>query len=312
MRRQLNEDQRTEDRDHVRLVHFEKLDATISKLVVVHRNRRWRSSALLSPAVDTEVAVETYPRLAGPGAWEETGIAGDISRRLSSFPGLLHLCSACLVRARQPVLSWARGPVSLGAICALLMQALTQSLNLLRGLPCFHVPEASSPNISCFGSQLSSMQMTFYCSRNYSQTKQEQHDHHHHHYAGLLVVAFTVVPSSFLSSSFHAVLSAVLCTWCSTMFCFPLLLLCIIRGALSWCSIMLSFPLLLLCAIRGALCWCVIMLCFPLLLSCAISGPLYCTTSSCSIHPPDCAVLFIEVYSPACHIPSSCLPTPFS
>ena len=41
--------------------------------------------------------MESDPRLAGPGtvwAWEETGIAGSISRRLSSFPGLLDLCAA--------------------------------------------------------------------------------------------------------------------------------------------------------------------------------------------------------------------------
>ena len=48
----------------------------------------------------TEVAVESDPRLAGPGtvpAWEETGIAGGISRRLSSFPGLLELFVAPLL-----------------------------------------------------------------------------------------------------------------------------------------------------------------------------------------------------------------------
>ena len=48
----------------------------------------------------TEVAVESDPRLAGPGtvrAWEETGTAGSISRRLSSFPGLLDLCPAPLL-----------------------------------------------------------------------------------------------------------------------------------------------------------------------------------------------------------------------
>ena len=48
----------------------------------------------------TEVAVESDPRLAGPGtvrAWEESGIAGSISRRLSSFPGLLDLCAAPLL-----------------------------------------------------------------------------------------------------------------------------------------------------------------------------------------------------------------------
>ena len=44
--------------------------------------------------------MESDPRLAGPGtvrAWEETGIAGSISRRLSSFPGLLDLCAAPLL-----------------------------------------------------------------------------------------------------------------------------------------------------------------------------------------------------------------------
>ena len=44
--------------------------------------------------------MESDPRLAGPGtvrAWEEIGIAGSISRRLSSFPGLLHLCAAPLL-----------------------------------------------------------------------------------------------------------------------------------------------------------------------------------------------------------------------
>ena len=44
--------------------------------------------------------MESDPRLAGPGtvrAWEETGIAGGISRHLSSFPGLLDLCAAPLL-----------------------------------------------------------------------------------------------------------------------------------------------------------------------------------------------------------------------
>ena len=44
--------------------------------------------------------MESDPRLAGPGtvrAWEETGIAGSISRRLSSFPGLLDLYEAPLL-----------------------------------------------------------------------------------------------------------------------------------------------------------------------------------------------------------------------
>ena len=40
--------------------------------------------------------MESDSRLAGPGtvrAWKETGVAGSISRRLSSFPGLLDLCA---------------------------------------------------------------------------------------------------------------------------------------------------------------------------------------------------------------------------
>ena len=44
--------------------------------------------------------MESDPRLAGPGtvpAWEETGIAGNSSRRLSSFPGLLDLCAVPLL-----------------------------------------------------------------------------------------------------------------------------------------------------------------------------------------------------------------------
>ena len=44
--------------------------------------------------------MESDPRLAGPGtvrAWEETGIAGSISRCLSSFSGLLDLCAAPLL-----------------------------------------------------------------------------------------------------------------------------------------------------------------------------------------------------------------------
>ena len=50
--------------------------------------------------------MESDPRLAGPGtvrAWEETGIAGSISRRLSSFPGLLHLCAAPLLECVRGV-----------------------------------------------------------------------------------------------------------------------------------------------------------------------------------------------------------------
>ena len=44
--------------------------------------------------------MESDPRLAGPGTvrtWEVTEIAGSISRRLSSFPGLLELCAAPLL-----------------------------------------------------------------------------------------------------------------------------------------------------------------------------------------------------------------------
>ena len=45
--------------------------------------------------------MESDSRLAGPGtvwAWEETRTAGSISRHLSSFPGLLNLCSAAVLK----------------------------------------------------------------------------------------------------------------------------------------------------------------------------------------------------------------------
>ena len=70
-------------------------------------------------------------------------------RRLSS-----NVSVACLVRARHPVLSWVRGSSSLGAISVWRILSFTQSLNLLRGLPCFCFPEAS------FGNLLSSKRMT--------------------------------------------------------------------------------------------------------------------------------------------------------
>ena len=82
-------------------------------------------------------------RLAGPGtvrAWEETGIARGISRRLSSFPGLLDLCARLASNVSMASLLRAR---------------------YLRGLPCFCFPDASSPNISCFGSLFSSMRMAY-------------------------------------------------------------------------------------------------------------------------------------------------------
>ena len=49
----------------------------------------------------TKVAVESDPRLAGPGTvrvWEETVIARSFSRRLSSYPSLLDLCAAPLLK----------------------------------------------------------------------------------------------------------------------------------------------------------------------------------------------------------------------
>ena len=67
--------------------------------------------------------MESYPRLAGPGtvrAWEETGIAGSISRRFSSFWGLLDVCAAPLFGCfhdvsgegspSSPVMSGAQAP----------------------------------------------------------------------------------------------------------------------------------------------------------------------------------------------------------
>ena len=121
---------------------------------------------LVSVAPATEVSVEFDPRLAGLGTvrpWEETGIAGSISRRLSSFPGLLDLCAAPLLGVSgegspsSPVMS-AGLKLHRGNFC-MVMLAFMQSLNPLRGLPCFRFPEASSANINCFGSLLSSLWM---------------------------------------------------------------------------------------------------------------------------------------------------------
>ena len=126
-----------------------------------HSHTWWRSSALFPPAMGMEVVVASDPRHAGLGAvraWKRPGLPGATSiyvRRLS-----LNVSMACLVRAHHSVLPWARGSSSFGVISAWLMLAFTQSLNLQRGLPCFRFPEASSPNTSCFGSLLSSMQMT--------------------------------------------------------------------------------------------------------------------------------------------------------
>ena len=75
-------------------------------MVVAHQNRWWRSSALLPSAMGTEVAVESNSRLVGPGtvrAWGESAIAGSISRRLSSFPGLLDLCATPLLKCVRGV-----------------------------------------------------------------------------------------------------------------------------------------------------------------------------------------------------------------
>ena len=63
--------------------------------------------------------MESDSRLAGSGAvraWEETGIAGSISRRLSSFPGLLDLCAASLFEC-------VRGASGEGTPCSPVMSA---------------------------------------------------------------------------------------------------------------------------------------------------------------------------------------------
>ena len=108
----------------------------------------------------TEVAVESDPRLAGPGtvrAWEETGIAGGISRRLSSFPGLLHLCAGPLLECVHGVSC--EGSPSNPVMSAWLMLAFMQSLNLLRGLLCFRFQKLA-PQTSVASVVLSSMWMT--------------------------------------------------------------------------------------------------------------------------------------------------------
>ena len=73
--------------------------------------------------------MESDPRLAGPGkvrAWEETGISGSISRRLSSFPGFLHLCAV-------PLLECVRGVSGEGSPSSPVMSA---GLKLLGGNFC--------------------------------------------------------------------------------------------------------------------------------------------------------------------------------
>ena len=75
------------------------------------------------------VAVKSDPRSAGPRtalAWEETRIAGTISRLLSSFPGLLHLCAA-------PLLECVHGVYDEGSPSTPVMSA---GLKLLRGNFC--------------------------------------------------------------------------------------------------------------------------------------------------------------------------------
>ena len=76
-----------------------------------------KSMMTLPSAMGTEVAVRSNPRLAGPAAgraWEETGIAGGINRRLNFFFRASYICErglssyvsmACLVRDRHPVIS---------------------------------------------------------------------------------------------------------------------------------------------------------------------------------------------------------------
>ena len=115
--------------------------------------------------------MESDPRLAGPGtvrAWEETGIAGSISRRLSSFPGLLHLCAAPLlecvrgvsgeVSPSSPIMS--AGLKLLRADFSMATAGLYAVFEPLERPSLLSFPEASCPNVSCSGDLLSSMRMT--------------------------------------------------------------------------------------------------------------------------------------------------------
>ena len=96
--------------------------------------------------------MESDPRLAGPGtvrAWEETGIAGSISRRLSSFPGLLDLCAAPLLECvhsvsgegspSSPVMS--AGLKLLGGNFGMAYSGLYA---IFESLPCFRFPKATN------------------------------------------------------------------------------------------------------------------------------------------------------------------------
>ena len=61
-------------------------------------------------------------------------------------------------------------------------------------------------------------------------------------YSVLSAVLCTCSPSNSVSLSFYSVLSAVLCTWCAVLLCFPLLLLCAIRGTLYLVRRLALFP----------------------------------------------------------------------
>ena len=104
------------------------------------------------------------------GQWkrlESSWVADDVFRLLSRAS----VISARLLSSKQSFvrlvvalhwfLSFAQGSRSFGAIPAILMSLLTQSLKRLTGLPCFRFPEQSSPYISCFGSLWSSILMTW-------------------------------------------------------------------------------------------------------------------------------------------------------
>ena len=128
--------------------------------------------SVVPSAVGTEVAAESDCRLAGLGtvqAWEETGIAESISRRLSSFPGLFCLCPTPLLECicgvsgegspSSPVMK--AGLKLLWDDFCLAYAGLYAVFESLKRPALLSLPRTELPNISRFGSLLSSMRMTY-------------------------------------------------------------------------------------------------------------------------------------------------------
>ena len=119
--------------------------------------RRW----LVRPILDRQTRVQ-WGQGNCPG-WSGSVVDAFLLSRAAVTSARLFsskLSRAWMVRACQPGLSIACSSSCLGGMPECLMLDFTQSLNLLRGLPWFRLPERSSPYMSCFGSLWSSIRIT--------------------------------------------------------------------------------------------------------------------------------------------------------